>query len=46
MPPSNVKEVVANSEESDGLEGDDGAQVGGKLEGKSISVLAIRLCPS
>lgn len=31
VPPSNVEEVVADSEESDGLEGDDGAQVGGKL---------------
>lgn len=31
MAPADVEEVVADAEEGDGLEGDDGAEVGGEL---------------
>lgn len=36
MAPADVEEVVADAEEGDGLEGDDGAEVGGELCIRSV----------
>lgn len=33
MPPADVEEVVAYAEDDDGLEGEDGGEVGGELRG-------------